>query len=252
MLIRTLFAVLPLLAVVASGAHADLKVYDRSINNGLPGDLIGSSPETCPPVQVTAGNIQGYTNLEDDGLGTVTLLEHVNALRVLTDFTGPGNDLVSLFGPGAFYFRTSENIFSTSSPQVSNSSGIGAHGPSATAPGGSVEWGVVSSWEATGTSFCISSPVTTCQGVAGAHGVTIPAFLPSATYDLGTWAFGTEGDFEAETPYIHLTVNGGTSNTRYQLRGAFVGASLPALPLVGFGALAVGLAVTGGRALRRR
>ena len=52
--------------------------------------------------------------------------------------------------------------------------------------------------------------------------------------------------------YIQRTSNGGLQNSRYDMRGMFVGASLPALPLVGFGALAVSLAVIGGRALLGR
>ena len=57
---------------------------------------------------------------------------------------------------------------------------------------------------------------------------------------------------EAANFYIHLTLSGGMSNVGTLLRGAFVGASLPALPLVGFGALALALVVIGGRALMAR
>jgi len=49
--------------------------------------------------------------------------------------------------------------------------------------------------------------------------------------------------------YIQRTSNGGLQNSRWNMRGAFVGSGLPALPLVGFGALALSLAVIGGRAL---
>ena len=60
-----------------------------------------------------------------------------------------------------------------------------------------------------------------------------------------------EGDYEAAQPYIFRTSNGGLSNTQFDLRGVFVGASLPALPLVGLGALAACLAVAGSRRLLR-
>ena len=54
---------------------------------------------------------------------------------------------------------------------------------------------------------------------------------------------------QAVTWYITRTSNGGLSNNQNFLRGTFVGAALPALPLVGFGILALGLAVAGGRRL---
>ena len=133
-------------------------------------------------------------------------------------------------------------------PQLSNTSGIGAHGPSSTAPGASTEWGILSGWSATGYRFCVSSPVGICNNAGFTHGVTVPSIVNSDTYDLGTWSFDAVGDYENAAPYVFSTANGGIQNIRYALRGSFVGASLPALPLVGFGALAASLAVVGVRA----
>jgi hypothetical protein len=76
--------------------------------------------------------------------------------------------------------------------------------------------------------------------VYGFAPTTFPV-LPSASYDLGTWNFDAEGDYEAAQAYIFRTSNGGLANLQQLLRGAFVGASLPALPLLGFAALAAGL-----------
>ena len=70
------------------------------------------------------------------------------------------------------------------------------------------------------------------------------ALQPSATVDLGTWSFDAAGDYEA-TPYIAITTNGGTANALNELRGRFVGASLPALPFVGIATLAVAMLVVG-------
>ena len=79
---------------------------------------------------------------------------------------------------------------------------------------------------------------------------TIGPALTSTTFDLGTWAFdGTTGDYAITEPYIERTSNGGLQNSRYALRGAFQGDTIPALPLIGFGALALSLAVIGGRSL---
>ena len=56
--------------------------------------------------------------------------------------------------------------------------------------------------------------------------------MPPSTYDLGTWDLDVEGNYAARQPFIHRTRNGGSTNTQLDLRGPFVGASLPAVPLV--------------------
>ena len=117
-------------------------------------------------------------------------------------------------------------------------------------PGQSAEWGVLSGFEITGVDFCLSSPVSICNQNGFAHGITVASNqLGSSSYNLGTWIFDAEGDLEATGSYITRTASGGTSNVNHFIRGSFQGASLPALPLVGFGALAVSLAVIGGRSL---
>jgi hypothetical protein len=236
---------------LASSAQAAVKFYDASIANGTPGDSIVSTPEFCPPVQTTFGDREGYSRVLDDGLGTVTLAEQVITEATIGDIAGPDNPLIALFGPGAFVFADVQSTVSTSVANISNTSGVGAHGPSGTAPGETVEWGIVSGFQITGAGFCVSSPTSICTQQVGGHGFTFLPTLPSNTYDLGTWTFDGAGDMDSGF-YIHGTRNGGISNTQWRLRGALAGASLPALPLVGFGTLAVALAAIGGRALLGR
>jgi hypothetical protein len=193
--------------------------------------------------------VEGFNTIVDDGLGTVTL-NGITESVIFIDLGG--DDLIGALGPGAFLFIDSKVITSTAAPAVSNTSGVGAHGPSGTAPGQTAEWGIVSGWQQTGRIFCVSSPPLLCTNTGLTHGATQFPELPSNTYDLGTWAFDAVGDFEATQPFIFQTTNGGVTNSRALSRGAFVGASLPALPLVGFGALALSLAVIGGRALMGR
>ena len=161
----------------------------------------------------------------------------------------PEDGLQTIFGPGAFVFIINVSTTSIAAPQTSNTSGVGAHGPSSTAPGGSVEWGVVSGFEITGFVFCITSPTAICSNAGFSHGVTIGRTLPSSTYDLGTWNFDGLGNMESAQGLITRTSNGGLTNNGYRARGAFVGSALPALPLLGFGALAASLAIIGGRRL---
>jgi hypothetical protein len=248
--VRTLTFTLALVAIcsLAGSAQAAFKAYSSSSENGTPGDGRGINANTCPPVTTSIGVLEGHVLLQDDGLGTVTLDEISDVQNQIVD---PGvGPLVPVFGPGAFVYIDARLTRSVSAPHVSNTSGIGAHGPSSSAPGASVEWGIISGWEITGFLYCVASPVSICDQNGFAHGSTIPQQLPSTTYDLGTWNFDSEGDYESASWYVRRTSNGGLSNQQSRLRGAFHGAGLPALPLIGFAALALGLATVGGRTLR--
>jgi len=234
-------------ALMAGSAQAVTKIYDSSAANGITGDFLNTATNICPPTQTTPGILQGFSDITDDNLGTVTLNQQQVELITFIDL-GP-DQLTVTFGPGAFIFIDAELTESIAAPHVSNISGIGAHGPSGTDPGETAEWGVISGFQTTGRTYCLSSPVDVCNNAGFAHGATIPTVLPSDTYNLGTWNFDAEGDYSAGLAHIQRTSNGGLQNSRYDLRGAFVGSALPALPLVGFGALALGLGVIGARAV---
>jgi hypothetical protein len=239
MRLRTVFTVLLALGLAGS-AQAEIKAYNSSRDNGTPGDIITNSVDLNPPLQVTPDTVQGTAFLSDDGLGTVTLNDIDIEVSVLINF---GEDLLTMTqGPGAFIFIDTRRTNSISAPHVSDPF-------SGSAPAETTEWGIVSGWALTGYEFCLSSPPTLCNQAGFAHSATIGPVLPSDTYDLGTWTFDAAGDYEASQWYITRTNNGGLSNTNYLLRGAFQGAGLPALPLVGFGVLALSLAAIGGRAL---
>ena len=176
-------------------------------------------------------------------MGTVTLTQ-TQIGEALTDLGPP--ELQQLFGPGAFLFvdnrSTTTNVPPGGTPHVSLTG-------SSSDPGGTAVWGIVSGWALTGSTFCISSPVSICNQSVAAHGQTTARQIASGTYNLGTWAFDAIGNYEATEVSIDLTANGGLTNTQILLRGAFTGNHLPALPLFGVGALALSLAVIGGRSL---
>lgn len=188
---------------LAGSSQADIKFYDSSTLNGTPGDVLVNIPQFCPPVDSTPGGLEGFASLEDHGLGTVTLNELVSSIDDLLD---AGSEILSpLFGPGAFFFADVRATYSITGSQLSNTSGVGARGPSGTGPGDSVEWGVVSGWEARGSNFCISSPTSVCNQNGFVHGLTVAIALPSDTYNLGTWNFDAEGDLEPADFYILQT-----------------------------------------------
>lgn len=230
------------LVSLAAPAAAVVKVYNSTPPNGTAGDTFLFATTTCPPITPTPGNQQGDHTLTDNAGGTVT---YTNRNLVAPNFTDlPPFIAESVFGPGAFVFTQGEVIQTlTTTPTGSGS----------TAPGGTVTWGIVSGFENSGSLFCVASPQTICTGaVMLPHGLTVPTFPPfSPTYDLGTWTFDAEGDVETSN-YINATFTGGTSNQQILLRGSYVGAGIPALPIVGAGALALGLAVAGTRSLLRK
>jgi len=224
--------------LLATQAQAAVKVYNGDV---LPGDAIEITTTLCPIVNVTAGVVAGNYTVTDTGGGTVTL-EDLNMVQDrLVNFA----DISAVFGPGAFIFIDVRN-------SAGPAPGLTFTAPGSTAPGGAVAWGIVSGWSTTGFNFCISSPGTVCDSNGFTHGATANAVSTSTTYDLGTWSFTTPtGDLEA-TPFVTRTQNGALANSQRVIRGALQGAALPALPLVGFGALALGLAAVGARSVMRK
>ena len=239
MIARTLLLAFAI-ATLAVPASAVVKVYDSTPPHGTPGDALRFTTTLCPPVSVTPGIVHGFVKIDDTTSGTVTVTEYQQVPFTLTDF-----DATAVFGPGSFVFVTSENTLAPTVPFTA---------PGGTAPGATIDWGVIGGWVRTGQGFCISSPQTICTaGAQLPHGVTTAAPpINSPTYDLGTWSFDAVGDYEAAQPYINGTQNGGTTNGQTQLRGAFVGGGIPALPLIGVGALGLGLLVVGTRSVLRK
>jgi len=244
-----LIEILCLLAVLflATTSQAAVKYYDSSAANGTQYDLVQVSVDLCPPVLPSPNYFAGWMKITDDSSGTVTLSEFERAGDNIFTFTP--DQLVHIFGPGAFVFIEALGTRSLDTAATSNTSGLGVHGPSATTSGESAEWGVISGFSFTGSSFCVSSPTDICNQNGFQHGATILPVLPSTSYDLGTWAFDSIGDLAATQAMLFRTSNGGLTNFSENPKGAFVGSALPALPLIGFGALALSLGVMGVRSL---
>ena len=172
MSIRSLFGSLLSVAIFLGyigAAQAAVKVYNANADQGAPGDFLFCSAPAGSPCQLFGDpeTVFGFQELADDGLGTVTLTS-INIVR--SSVSGPISLPLQFYGPGAFVFFRSASTKSISSPGVST----GPHGPSGTAPGKLVEWGVVSNWQITGFLFCKSSPVSYCNDTVGfPHGETI-------------------------------------------------------------------------------
>jgi hypothetical protein len=222
--------------VVSAPAFAAQSGYDSASIGG--GDYQLRAPTITPSVRVSAGLLSGAAYLlEDDAGGTVTGTQ----LDVYTSNSSTTN-ITGFMGapPGGYIFTRGRTTFGWAGGQ--------------TAPGSvatSIDWGVLTGFGATGEAFCRSTPPFVCTFAQRTEDGSQPSPIGSTTYDIGTWNFDAAGDFEA-SPYYDQTNNGGIGNSLYTLRGQFFGSSLPAMPLVGFGALALGLAVVGARTAMKR
>jgi len=224
---KKILLLLAVLSFSAPSALAEIKAYEPL------GDTIRISSNVSPTFETTTNTFEGEEFvIEDTGTGTVTL----RSVGVLQEVD---LDLVTeqFFGPGAFIF-VQGLLSSTATPDQL--------GTGSTAPGGSVTWGVTSGWVRTGGNFCIASPTATCENNDLEHNTTTANPLQSPTYDLGTWTFDANGDMEA-APYITRTSTGGQTNFQWDLNATFMGPAVPALPLLGFGAMGLGLIVVGAR-----
>jgi hypothetical protein len=242
MRLSVLLLVLALIQV-SSSSFAAVKAYNSDPNNGTPSDGFLHTLNLCPPVRTTLGEYGGWAILDDDGAGSVSLnvLASRNSSVVFTPEV-----FEPIFGPGAFIFidrRETRHNVPPGGMVHPSSPGSG------TDPGEQAVWGIVSGWSMSGAGYCISSPITVCNQADFVHGTTVPSLQDSGTYNLGTWVFDSVGDYAATYPYIFQISNGGQTNNSLHLRGALHGSAIPALPLVGFGALALSLAVIGARSM---
>ena len=145
MKLRHLIVAAALIALAAPAA-ATVKVYDADPGNGTPGDAFQFSTTLCPPIQASAGVMQGFNILTDTAGGTVTMTEHgvINVVNVNFDTS----QLTGVFGPGSFVFVNNRSTWET----LGMPTALGSTAPTT----GSIAWGVISGWIATGSNFCIS------------------------------------------------------------------------------------------------
>ena len=229
-------------------AEAAVKEYDFAPVD--PGQVVLRTPAFTPTTRFNPQEF-GHFFLDDNGLGSVTANELTfgddGALTVNFSF---------MSSPPGSYFYTRQRTTRTAL--------MGGVGSGSTAPGGQVDWGLITGWSETGGTFCRSTPNFACTFIGLAEDGSLPAIdgdriLASTSYDLGTWTFDALGSFEA-TPYITDVFEAefgtplfpGLSNHSVVLRGRPIGVSLPALPVLGAGALGAAVLIAAARRLRGR
>ena len=118
----------------------------------------------------------------------------------------------------------------------------------------SITWGDVAGWTITGGTFCHAAPSYVCSFALVAHDATADPPFNSTHYDIGTWTFhGTGFTANTEAGWIYFTSTSGIGNQMILLRGAQrQDGTVPALPLLGIGAVGVSVLAMGVASVRRR
>ena len=115
----------------------------------------------------------------------------------------------------------------------------------------SITWGDVTGWTVTGGAFCHAGASYICSLLDAIHDETVDPVLVSDNYDIGSWTFHGTG-FTA-TPFVHETGASTLGNLQWLLRGTLAqDGTVPALPLLGIGAVGVSVFAMGVASLRRR
>ena len=224
---------LGVVALIAPGASAALKKY--KVNRRT---LIQYA-QTSPKVELLSGNVEPFL-----GVGVIDESGASPVLQKLIMVVGGGGrtTLVPQLTNGFIFF----NGFSEEGPS-SGQVGIGT----GTGDGQSINWGNLTGWTISGGTFCHSMPSYICDyAVAENLGTVETAFL-SNNYDVGTWTFHGTGFLH--DGYINRTGSTDFGNHMYFIRGGENNdGTVPALPLLGIGAVGVSVFAMGVASIRRR
>ena len=204
---------------------------------GTSNSTIARNPSLSPTVRPTPGEPDFLkVVLDDPGGGVVSVVEF--------EIGGDSSQTISIQGfngPASMLFIRSK----TRTTFAKGQTGVGS-------TTGAIDWGVLTGWSEAGGHYCKSDPPVICTFIQFQEDGTIPSIVQwSSTFDLGTWTFDSTGDFDA-TGWISHTYDPGAANLLIFLEGKLFGATLPALPIVGYVAIVAGLLLVGGRSLMRR
>ena len=118
----------------------------------------------------------------------------------------------------------------------------------------SINWGNTIGWTITGGNFCHSIPSYICTLAQRADLATVPTPLISTNFDSGTWVFhGTGFTSDGFISFTSTTQPGTFGNANTWLRGQTDNdATVPAIPLLGIGAIGVSVIAMGIATARRQ
>lgn len=217
----------------ASAADAALKKYELGIVT------LSQFSQASPRAEMIGNQVTGVGLIDESGASPI-----LRKLVYGDDPNGPPGGItieVPEIGSG-FIWLSGRDLQGPSNNQV---------GTGATAS--SINWGNTDGWTITGAEFCHSVPAVICSFADREDLVTgDPPFI-STNYDTGTWVFHGTG-FVMPDGYITFTnTAGGEGNAYTRLKGRVdTDGTVPALPLLGIGAVGVSVIAMGIASMRRR
>ncbi len=115
-----------------------------------------------------------------------------------------------------------------------------------------IDWGDISTWTVKGGTFCNSVPITICTTAQFEQDNTIETPVVSDRYLWHVWTFHGTG-FRADAYIARTTNNTSIGNSMTITRGEVeTSGQVPALPLLGIGAVGVSVIAMGMASLRKR
>lgn len=230
--LRVFLAGLGILGLIAPPADAALKKY------ALHGPSLIHYDNTSPEVStVDSQHNPGEVVLIDE-TGPSPVLKKLLSVAGSLDNTGVTVVVPQLSGGFIFIRQRS------SAGPAPDQSGTGS-------TASSINWGNVTGWTLTGGTFCHAIPSYICNLAARVELETVPPPLNSTNYDFGTWTFHGTGFSLGE--YISRTSTDATGNSQVVFRGSLrADGTVPALPLLGIGAVGISVIAMGAASARRR
>ena len=219
---------LGIVAFIAPVASAALKKYDVRRR------VVISYAETSPETEYISGA----------GIG-VGLIDESGANPILTKLVlvggGAGRTtLVPSLTNGFIWTH-----FVTKEGPSGGQSGVGG-------TGSSINWGNLTGWTVTGGSFCHSVPSYICDYAVAEDLATVSPDFLSNNYDIGTWTFHGTG-FLHPGGHVQRTGKTGLGNSQFFMWGSGANdGTVPALPLLGIGAVGLSVFAMGVASIRRR
>ena len=117
----------------------------------------------------------------------------------------------------------------------------------------SIYWGDVESWSVTGGTYCNANPSYICSLALVVQDETLDPPVVSSHYDIGTWTFHGTGWRSNLGGFVHRTGSTDDGNLMWNLWGTEAAdGTVPALPLLGIGAIGASVISMGIAMIRRR
>ncbi|MCH2171964.1 hypothetical protein MK489_14355 [Myxococcota bacterium] len=219
----------------SSPADAALKKYEQRRSNVL------QFLTTSPRAEYRSVPSRGKAIIDDDGTGSPVLKKMLEGTgRAYGVAPQSSTTLVPSLSAGFIFVKLT---------YVRGPAG-GTVGSGSTSS--EIDWATTSGWTVTGGDWCNANPPYICDLARREYQETVSGVLNSLNFDIGTWIFHGTG-YTSDTGFILLTSPTSLGNMVQWTRGSLSqDGTVPALPLLGVGTIAVSVVAMGIASVRRR